>query len=304
MITGSYRPFIGVFKALQRHYFIIGLYVGIIAWLDLQYHLETVNFPVAIVVAPATFIGLLLGFRANSSYGRWWEARILWGAIVNDSRTWVRQLLQFDQKSKPNPDSPVDETIREMCLRQSAWCFALCNSLRGKDPAPDLNALIPQEEIADLKTQKNLPNAILQRQGRELRKLYDEGRLDHYTFVEMERTLTRLTNSMGGCERIKNTVFPVSYSRMITLLIYVFVVLLPFGLVNVHAIPLVATSLCLSMVFLLINQIAQFLQDPFDGHPSDTPMRALSRTIEINIRQMLGEKELPEPIQPVDGILW
>lgn len=304
MITASYRPFIGVFRALRHHYLIIGLYVGIIAWLDIQYHLENVNFPIALVVAPATFIGLLLGFRANSSYGRWWEARILWGAIVNDSRTWVRQLLQFDQKSNPTSQDQVDEGIRQMCLRQSAWCFALCNSLRGKDPELDLKGLIPPDEIAGLKTQKNIPNAILQKQGRELRKLYEEGRLDHYTFVELERTLTRLTNSMGGCERIKNTVFPVSYSRMVTLLIYVFVVLLPFGLVNVHAVPLVATSLCLSIVFLLIDQIAQFLQDPFDGHPSDTPMQALSRTIEINIRQMLGDKELPEPVQPVNGILW
>ena len=304
MITASYRPFIGVFRALRHHYLIIGLYVGIIAWLDIQYHLEKVNFPIALVVAPATFIGLLLGFRANSSYGRWWEARILWGAIVNDSRTWVRQLLQFDQKSNPTSQDPVDDGIRQMCLRQSAWCFALCNSLRGQDPEPDLKGLIPPDEIAGLKTQKNIPNAILQKQGRELRKLYEEGRLDHYTFVELERTLTRLTNSMGGCERIKNTVFPVSYSRMVTLLIYVFVVLLPFGLVNVHAVPLVATSLCLSIVFLLIDQIAQFLQDPFDGHPSDTLMQALSRTIEINIRQMLGDTELPEPVQPVNGILW
>ncbi len=304
MITGSNKPFLGVLKTLRNHTVIIGLYVCGIAWLDLQYHLESYNFPVAVVVAPATFIGLLLGFRTNASYGRWWEARIIWGAIVNDSRTWVRQLIEFEKTTSANQAHPLDDQIRKMALRQSGWCFALCSSLRGEEPYPELEGLIESSEIEKLRSQKNVPNAILQTQALDLRKLYDDQRIELFTFVEMERTLTRLTNSMGGCERIRNTVFPVSYSRMVTALIYVFVLLLPFGLVNVPPAPLIAASLCLSMSFLLIDRIAQFLQDPFSKHPSDTPMLTLSRTIEINIRQMLGETELPEPIKPVDGIAW
>ncbi len=114
----------------------------------------------------------------------------------------------------------------------------------------------------------------------------------------------RLTNSMGGCERIKNTPFPQTYSRMVHAMIYVFAIFLPFGLVNVPWIGLVLTALTLSCGFLLIEQVAIYLQNPFSNRPSDTPVLALSRTIEINIKQMLGEQDLPEKLEPVSGVLY
>ncbi len=109
---------------------------------------------------------------------------------------------------------------------------------------------------------------------------------------------------MGGCERIKNTPFPSSYSRMVHGMIYIFVFFLPFGLFNVPSPALVLTSVSLSYGFLLIDRVAIYLQDPFNNQPSDTPMLSLSRTIEINIRQMLGETELPDPMEPVNGVLY
>ena len=113
-----------------------------------------------------------------------------------------------------------------------------------------------------------------------------------------------MTNSMGGCERIKNTMFPTTYSRVVHWLIYVFVFFLPFGLVNVPAVGLVVTSLILSFAFLMIDRVSTYLQDPFSNRPSDTPMLSLSRTIEINIKQMMGEQELPQPRAPEDGVLY
>jgi putative membrane protein len=124
-----------------------------------------------------------------------------------------------------------------------------------------------------------------------------------FQFIELEKTLTRLTNSMGGCERIKNTKFPESYSLLVHLLIYVFVLFLPFGLVEVPALGLVVTSLFLAFSFLLIERVSVYLQDPFSNRSSDTPMLALSRTIEINIKQMLGDDEIPDPHKPVNGVL-
>jgi len=108
---------------------------------------------------------------------------------------------------------------------------------------------------------------------------------------------------MGGCERIKNTTFPKSYSLLVHLLIYVFVMFLPFGLVEVPAIGLVVTSIILAFAFLLIERVSIYLQDPFSARSSDTPMLALSRTIEINIKQMLGEEIIPEPRRPENGVL-
>lgn len=133
--------------------------------------------------------------------------------------------------------------------------------------------------------------------------MYDAGRLELFQFIELEKTLTRLTNSMGGCERIKNTIFPTSYGRMVHALNYIFVAILPFGLVNVPAVGLVLTSMTLAFVFLFIEQVSVYLQDPFSNRPSDTPMLALSRTIEINIKQMLGDDDLPPLLTPEDGVL-
>ena len=108
---------------------------------------------------------------------------------------------------------------------------------------------------------------------------------------------------MGGCERIKNTPFPMLYNRIVDNLIYVFVFFLPFCLVNVPAAALIVTSLVLSISFLMIEHTALRMESPFHDFPTDTPMLSLSRTIEINLKQMLAEAEIPEKLEPVDGIL-
>ncbi len=302
MVVKSYLPFWKLGLDVLPRMLPVIIYVLGVCWLDLRYHLEESHFPIAIVAILGTVIGLLLAFRTNSSYDRWWEARTIWGAIVNDSRTLVRQLFEFSRDR--TTDLPHDEALRRMAYRQIAWCYALSRSLREQDPTQDMNALIAEPELVQYHSSHNVPNSILLAQGKDLRMKYDANQLELFQFIELEKTLTRLTNSMGGCERIKNTVFPTSYTRLVNGLIYVFVLFLPFGLLEVPAIGLIATSLILSFGFLLINHVSIFLQDPFSNRPSDTPMLTLSRTIEINIRQMLDEDELPQPMQPIGGVLY
>ena len=301
MIINSHKPFWGLIRELLLKHVPILIYVLVICALDVQFHLETFNFPVTIVAILGTVIGLILAFRTNSSYDRWWEARKLWGAIVNDSRSWVRQLIEFskttDDESEPNL------AVRRLAFRQIAWCYALGRNLRDQDPTTDLPTLIDDAEISSLQSSRNLPNDILLKQGIELSHLYKQKHLELFQFVELERTLSRLTNSMGGCERIKKTTFPATYSQVVRVLVYVFVFLLPFGLVNVPAVGLVTTSLLLSFAFLMIDKISTYLQDPLNNQPSDTPVISLSRTIEINIKQMLGEQEIPPPLAPEAGVL-
>lgn len=300
MVVNSYRPILAAaFRYMAFHGAVITSYVLVICWFDFQYHLEELHFPVSIVAILGTVIGLLLAFRTNSSYARWWEARTLWGGIVNDSRSWVRRIRQFCPSG-----GDISEPVRRMSYRQIAWCYALSRSLRGQDPVQDLEPFFDASELASLAVNQNVPNEILLRQALELREEYDAGHLELYQFVELERTLSRLTDWMGGCERIKNTPFPTSYGRMVHASIYVFVAFLPFGLVDVPPAALISTSLTLSFAFLMVDQVAIFLQDPFHGHPSDTPMLTLSRTIEINIKQMLRETEIPEKMPPVDGVYF
>lgn len=301
MVVHSKIPFLKLISELVVHLVPILIYIGIISALDYQYHLEEFDFPLTIVGILGTVIGLLLAFRTNSSYDRWWEGRILWGAIVNDSRTWTRQLLEFT--SFENADEAQQEKINSMAYRQIAWCYALARSLRKQNVEEDLPCFLNAKEIEGYRSSQNIPNDLLLKQAGELRQFYRDGSLELFQFVELEKTLTRLTNSMGGCERIKNTTFPKSYSLLVHLLIYVFVMFLPFGLVEVPAIGLIVTSIILAFAFLLIERVSIYLQDPFNARSSDTPMLALSRTIEINIRQMLQETDLPEAKQPIDGVL-
>lgn len=299
MLTNSVRkPLTILARDLRVPLIPIVGYILVISWLDIQFHLEDYNFPVTVVAVMGTVIGLVLAFRTNSSYCRWWEARILWGAIVNDSRSWSRQILQFIASDPAN-----EKVIRRLTFRQIAWCHALARSLRGQNPIQDVGAFLDADEIQTYGAINNIPNEMLLRQGRELKMLHEAGQIELFQWIELEATLSRLTNSMGGCERIKNTPFPMLYNRIVDNLIYVFVFFLPFGLVNVPAAALIVTSLVLSISFLMIEHTALRMESPFHDFPTDTPMLSLSRTIEINLKQMLAEAEIPEKLEPVDGIL-
>ena len=287
-----------VASELWRHFIAVILYVSVIEALDIRYDWKDSAFPLPVIAIMGTVIGLLLAFRTNSCYGRWWEARILWGAIVNDSRTWTRQLLEFTASADTNRQT----TLTRLCHRQIAWCYSLSRTLRGQDATQDIDKLLTEQEICEIR-EKHVPNLLLLRQGQELRALKEQGYLETFEFIELEKTLLRLTNAMGGCERIRNTTFPRSYTRIINLLIYLFVICLPFGLVDLPWFGLVSTSISFAFAFLMIDRVSIFLQDPFSNRPSDTPTQSLSRTIDINIREMLGETNLPEKRKPVNGIL-
>jgi putative membrane protein len=192
---------------------------------------------------------------------------------------------------------------REMVHRQIAWNYVLTRSLRGQDPFSDIETILAPEEIDALRSQDNRPNAILQTQARRLRDALRAGYLDSLRFLPIEGTLTRTCDSMGKCERIKNTVFPAHYSILVSLIIGLFFLLLPLGLVESLGWVTAPVAFVIAIVFWMIEAMGTAMQDPFESLVTDTPMLALSRTIEINLRQQLGEAELPEKIQPEDGVL-
>ncbi|MGD8377667.1 MAG: bestrophin family ion channel [Acidobacteriota bacterium] len=275
------------------------LYIAALAVADRFHSVDGLAAPSLLLTVPGTVIGLLLAFRTDSAYGRWWEARTLWGAIVNDSRTWARQVTTY----LGDGGSDNGGLAQRLAYRQIAWCYALAATLRDLDPLESVRELLSGAEIEALRREKNAPNALLQMQARDLEAAFREGRIDSYRFVDLQRTLGALTDSMGGCERIRRTVFPVSYSVLVDTLIYLFIVLFPFTLLGLTWPILVVASLTMALAFLVIDRVAMYLQDPFQNQAGDTPMRALSRTIEINIRQQLGETDLPPVPAPVDGVL-
>jgi putative membrane protein len=259
--------------------------------------------PLAIPAMLGTALSILLGFRTNSAYARWWEARQIWGAIVNDSRTFTRQVATLFFVSEGTNTVAMAALQKELVYRQIAWNYVLARTLRGQDPFPDVQGLLAPDELDALKAQDNRANAILQTQASRLRDALQAGYLDTLRFLPIEDALTRFCSHMGKCERIKNTVFPAHYSFFVQVIIWLFFLLLPLGLVESLGWVTAPVAFTIAIVFWLIEAMGGAMQDPFDNHASDTPVLALSRTIEINLRQQLGETELPEKAQPTNGVL-
>jgi len=250
------------------------------------------EMPLGIPTFLGTAISVLLSFKMAQSYDRWWEARKIWGAIVNDSRSLIIQLQSFILTDHANV------TIRKMAYRQIAWCYCLGQSLRNLDPMANLKEYLSQEDQEKIAAHNNKPLAIIQLNAEEMKNFRKADEIDGFTHLQINSTFSRLIDSMGMAERINNTVFPVTYKMFLHYSIYIFVIILSIALRHVdiyYEIPLLVS---LSLVFFLLEKTASHLQDPFMNRPSDISVTAIARTIEINIKQLIGEKDIPAPVQP------
>jgi putative membrane protein len=251
-------------------------------------------------------IGVIAGFRNASTYARWWEARTIWGGVVNHSRSFARQVLSLidDPGAGWAAGREVEETKRRLVLMQIGYVHALRNNLRGRPPWPELEGLIPEEEIGWLHGQGNVPLGIQQSQASMLAECYRRGWIDSMRWTSLDRTLSSLMDSQGASERIKNTPMPQQYDRFIRLFIRIYCLLLPLGMVQSLGLLTPFGSTFVGFIFLALDQIGRDLETPFENLPNDVSLSAISRTIEINLKQMIREREVPEPLAPVDGILW
>ncbi|MCS3798275.1 bestrophin family protein [Niastella sp. OAS944] len=251
-----------------------------------------ISIPLAVPAVLGTVISLLLGFRSNQAYDRWWEARQVWGAIVNDSRTLARQVLNFTESQYE--EDMVHQWRQRMVRRQIAWCYSLGQSLRRMNPTSGLDKFLSKRELEVLSRFNNVPMALLDQHGKDLRRALEEGYINRYQQMEIDKTLTRLCDAMGKCERIKNTVFPSTYSLYIHFSLLLFIAMLPFGVIDYFGFLEVPLVVAISASFLLIEKMAIHLQDPFENKPTDTPMTAIAGTIERDLKQLMHDQDLPE----------
>lgn len=248
--------------------------------------------PLTIATFLGTAISVLLSFKMSQSYDRWWEARKVWGAIVNDSRTFILQLQAFVTGENANAQ------IKTIAYRQIAWCYSLGQSLRGLPPLENCDAFLTARDIEALNNHSNKPLGILQLNVLQVSNIHRNGIISDYIHAQINNTCVKFSDSMGMAERIKNTVFPTTYRLYLHFTIYLFVVILSVGLKNVMLAYEIPLLMVVSLVFFLLEKTANHLQDPFRNQPSDTAMTQIARTIEINIKQLLKETDVPEPIVP------
>ncbi|MEJ2881001.1 bestrophin family protein [Pedobacter sp. GR22-6] len=288
-----FRYIVGKIKVELFYILVIGVMVNTVTRLFVH---VIPAIPIVIPTFLGTAISVVLSFKLSQSYDRWWEARKIWGSIVNDSRNLVLQLIAFVALGN-------QETIKRIALRQIAWCYSLAESLRGHDPLSASWQFMTDEEISRVAPHVNKPLALLRHHTEDLKTLHHQGSMGQYEHVQLNRTVTALTNWMGMAERIKSTVFPATYRLFLHLIIYVFIVTLSISLRDLESYIEIPLLMVVAAFFFLLERTATHLQDPFSDRPTDTAMSAIATNIEINIKQLLDLEQVPQPRQPDDFYL-
>ena len=252
-------------------------------------------------------LGIFLGFRNNASYDRWWEGRKLWGALVNTSRSAARQVLTLLGPQPGTETAPAPEALRalqvELVHRVIAFVHALRLALRDDPDMTDLKPFLPAEEIAALENERNRPYAINQGTAAKLQKAWRSGLLHAMHLPVLEGSLTSLTDIQGACERIKSTPIPFSYTTLIHRITAVYCYALPFGVVDSVNIYTPFVCIIVAYAFFGLDVVGEEIEMPFGRDYNDLPLRAISRMIEVNLRQRLGEEDLPPLHTPVNDFL-
>lgn len=256
-------------------------------------------------VVPVTILGgalaIFLGFRNSSAYDRWWEARKIWGAIVNDSRTFTVLTLNYIIPTKDSDSETIKALQKRMVYRHLAWIYTLKSNLRKQEVETEKKQWLEEADLNYLDGKSNVPSQILALQTAEIKQAYEAGLLSDFRYVEMGKLISRMYDWQGKCERIKNTIFPYYYNYFTRLFLWVFMACLPFALVSIMEWIAMPLSVAISFVFGILEKTGIVTENPFEGRAADTPMTSLCRTIEIDLREMLGDENIPAPAPNKEG---
>lgn len=260
------------------------------------------SFPAFVPTILGTALAFFIGFNNNQAYDRWWEARKIWGSIVNNSRTWARQVLTYTSPATGTAADELSEVRTRLVRRHIAFLYALKAYLRRSEDLSDMEQYLQPEDRADISGQGNLHNALLSLQSRDLDLLYRHGAVDGFRFIEHNRMITALCDDMGKSERIRNTVFPTTYNSYAKGFIWFFVYSVTMTIGSSIGIWSIIFGTLTGYVFFTIQAIGSSLLDPFEAdNPTGIPLDQITRSIEINLLEMLGETDIPPPVESVRG---
>jgi ion channel-forming bestrophin family protein len=293
MVIGTRLPWWNVIK---MHAPILGVVAALaiaVSTVERVYGLRPPSAPLPFSVAGFA-LAIFLAFRNSASYERWWEGRKLWGGIVNASRALARQTITF----VGGDEAVAAELRRDVIYRHLAYVNALRCQLRAEDPLPALAPFLDDAERAALVGQKNVAAALLHANGARIADAAGRGALSEERLAAIDRSLVEIVNMQGGCERIKSTPLPAAYGFFTRTFVRVYCLVLPFGLVEHMGYATVLVVTALSFVLLVLETIGRLLEDPFTLAPNGLPLSAICRNIEINLRQQLGEADVPPALQP------
>lgn len=269
------------------------------------------DLKVTLTPIPFTLIGLalaiFLGFRNSAAYDRYWEGRKLWGQLVYESRNLARQCQSLIAAAMPLrfEDGLADVRMR-MIMRAIAYAHALRQRLRDRatpvrltQQLEELRPFLTAEEFSGLRAPADNLNLLMRSMGDDLRQCLVEQRVDGATAAAINSTLSSMVMVAAGCERIRNTPIPFSYSLLLHRTAYLYCFLLPFGLVDTTRFMTPVVVAIVAYTFFGLDALGDEIEEPFGDSDNDLPLNALCRTIEIDLRVIAGDRSPPPPLAPV-----
>nr|WKN38906.1 bestrophin family ion channel [Tunicatimonas sp. TK19036] len=298
------------------YFFLLSLTVYI---LHIEFDVKQLSIPFNAVATLSTALAIYLGFKNNNAYDRWWEARKIWGLLVNYSRAWGRQALTLPVLPMGGTEFELRAWQKKVIYRHIAFVHALRVFLRKKhdynqngvvelieesNRFEDIRDFLSPEEFEEARTKRNPPNYLLLLQSDDLREAYKQGWLSDYRFTQLEATLTEFNNHQGRSERIKNTPLPRAYSFYSRVFVFLHGTLVPLAFIEDLGWLNIPLSLIINFVFLALDQIGERTEDPFENRMEDTPLTNISVTIEENLKEMYGDNRLPKKPEPMEGVVF
>lgn len=322
-----------LFWTRRNIYWLLAINIGVTVLYEVV-GLKWIGIPWVPIALLGTAAAFIVGFRNNATYARAWEARQIWGGIVNTSRAMGIMVRDF-VRSPSLADTDSKAIHQQLIYRHIAWLTALRFQLREprvwenvekeynaeyrqlyaipereSNLADELRKLLSAQEADYILSKKNRATQLIAQQSKQLRELVDQDWIDNHRYIQLELLLKDLYDHQGKSERIKNFPYPRQFSTISQMFIRLFVWLVPFGLLKEfdklgdHIVWLtIPFGVLVSWVFMSLEQVGESSENPFEGGANDTPITSMSRTIEIDLREMLDETNLPPAITAVNNIL-
>jgi putative membrane protein len=262
----------------------IGLYAGGIAYLQMSYwklpdNSYVRNIPLMHGLL-SFVISMLLVFRTNTAYDRWWEGRKMWGALVNNSRNLAIKMAAI---------LPKDAKEQRLFFKKMipAYAYALKNHLSHESTRLELFDDEDDHFSQQISHEKHVPNQVALLIMQRINTLYEEGQLKGEQLIILNTELQSFTDICGACERIKNTPIPFSYSVFLKKFIFFYVMTLPFGYVFSLGYFVIPVVCFIFYVLASLELIAEEIEEPFGGDANDLPTEKIAHAIRKNIYEIL-----------------
>ncbi len=340
MLVRKSITFRGIMEFAGHHLWWLAawMFINVCLYHYAEWHWMTIPWlPVSVV---GTAVAFYVGFKNSQSYDRLWEARKIWGSIINSSRIWAASVKSFIYRDDVSQEE-LQHVKQDLIYRQIAWTYTLREQLlvptqwehvslhhgfgkfnrkrlerfglglfREETARVPMHKYLPEAEQMAKHKYANLATQILDKQSEVLAELNRKEYMSIRKQVELQSIIGEFFDHQGRAERIKKFPFPRQYGNMSFVFVCLFIFLLPLGMMGEFAklgswgvwlsIPF---GILIGWMYVLMELIGDYSENPFEGLMNDVPMLSICRTIEIDLLQMLGEKDIPAPIAPKKSVL-